>query len=106
MEIVNHFSERHALNLDLFLQGELRKKALGVGSTFIFISATRLTNTLISIQQFSFPAYLAIGKVNVIPSATVSFKFTAYCERRYFRVYKFSRISENWQFRADLYSRF
>ena len=29
-----------------------------------------------------------------------------YCKRRYFRVYKFSRISENMQFRADLFSRF
>ena len=29
-----------------------------------------------------------------------------YCERRYFRVYKFLRISKNWQFRADLFSRF
>ena len=29
-----------------------------------------------------------------------------YCERRYFRVYTFSRTSENWQFRADLYSCF
>ena len=28
------------------------------------------------------------------------------CERRYFRVYTFSRISENWQFRADLISLF
>ena len=29
-----------------------------------------------------------------------------YCDRRYFRVYKFSHIPENWQFRADLFSRF
>ena len=26
-----------------------------------------------------------------------------YCERRYFRVYTFSRISENWQYREDYF---
>ena len=34
------------------------------------------------------------------------FFYLHYCERGYFRVYKCSRISEKWQFRVDLFSRF
>ena len=36
----------------------------------------------------------------------ISHNGLVYCEHRYFRVYKFLRISENWQFHVDLFSRF
>ena len=59
------------------------------------------------LKAVRFRAFILLSKISLMQDdLQKGAAHNIYCKRRYFRVYKFSRISENWQFRADFFFAF